>query len=264
MPFRSDGPLATFEDAQWTADAMAFDHDAPVSVQPAMYGSVWDGDSRPRDANVVSPIQPVDGTLQLTPDRYWGELSAVYDSVVELRFHGCYGMRYIEEPWDWYPESEVTYHPTTEFRDRFGGREQLVTLYAMATRQADALSEYLCLYRVLESADGSNGKHFAQEHIGEILRRDFGELRVFGIDSESWTNAFRLYQHRARLEVGRLQADEVDIPSYLYSLRNSLAHGKHNTLTSGNLGEVERVGRALPMVKLLARLAVEGEVLPLL
>lgn len=72
-------------------------------------------------------------------------------------------------------------------------------MYAMATRQADILSEYLCLYRILEAADRENGKTFAASALPDLGDRDFGVLRIvgFGDKYETATNAFSVYMDRA-------------------------------------------------------------------
>ena len=58
--------------------------------------------------------------------------------------------------------------------DHAGITERL-GLYAMAARQVDPLSEYICLWRVLESADGRNGKQFATTALDQLATFDFGE-----------------------------------------------------------------------------------------
>jgi hypothetical protein len=54
---------------------------------------------------------------------------------------------------------------------------------------------------------------------------------------------------------------EVDVPQYLYRIRNQIAHGKHRVLAGGSGRFFEDVAWALPVVKLLARVAIE-ETLP--
>jgi hypothetical protein len=129
----------------------------------------------------------------------------------------------------------------------------------MAARQPDLLSEYLCLYRLLEAADGKNGKTFASEHLSSIGTKDFGELRVIVEPLEGQeVNAFDVYRSRTDEELQRLAADGVsDVPAYLYMIRNCLAHGKHDILTSSDPARFEDAARALPIIKLLARIAVE-------
>src|SRR5690606_9777270 len=90
---------------------------------------------------------------------YWDSLSIAYTATAELRFGESYVLRYNEEP----------DAPGLDFAQRFAGREEAVSLYAMAARQADVLAEYLCLYRVLEYADGQNGRSFAAAELPDLL-----------------------------------------------------------------------------------------------
>jgi len=45
----------------------------------------------------------------------------------------------------------------------------------MAARQPDPPSEYLCMYRVLQAADKTNGTAFAAANLPLINSHDFGE-----------------------------------------------------------------------------------------
>ena len=77
-------------------------------------------------------------------------------------------------------------------------------------------------------------------------------------DHRPGVNAFAVYKSRALTELARLGAEGVDdLPAYLYAIRNSLAHGKHGVLTERHQVNSVEAGRALPIVKLLARLAIE-------
>lgn len=243
------GPLATMDDALWLADVFAFDHDAPVGIQPA-YDGEWPN-MVPMDPAGVPTVVPVQPPGPVDSFYYWQNLNTSYGSAAEMRFNGSYVIRY---------DDDDDGSPSTDFAARFRGREDLVGLYAMAARQAEILSEYLCLYRVLEAADGSNGKTFATSALGDIPIRDFGDLRIIGMDSSYGTgvNAFEQYRSKAVAELARLATEGVtDVPAYLYRIRNSLAHGKRNTLHARRREGFERAVRALPVVKLLARLAVE-------
>lgn len=242
-----DGPLATLEDALWLADVLAYDHDAPVGVSPAMEGLFPDARTRdPAAEPLAQPIHPLTGGWALV---YWQALNGAYGAAADLRFNGSYVVRYDDE------EDA----PATDFSLRFAGREELVGLYAMAARQADLLSEYLCLYRVLEAADTGNGTAFASEALSRLATTDFGVLKVIGIDGRYDTapNAFEVYKQHALDEIAALAEDGQTAPTYLYGIRNSIAHGKHNILTGPSGERFERAGRALPVVKLLARMAVE-------
>jgi hypothetical protein len=130
---------------------------------------------------------------------YFKEQLTAFAMVAEMRFGESYCLRYN-------PDDQQS--PSTDFDSRFAGREKLVALYAMGARQADLLSEYVCLYRVLEAADGANGVTFIKQHLGGIQSRDFGYLGVAPVplSGGKWTNAFAVYRRRAIREVARLRA----------------------------------------------------------
>lgn len=132
----------------------------------------------------------------------------------------------------------------------------------MASRQADLLSEFMCLYRVVEAADGTNGTAFLTVHVRDLASHDFGALRVIRQRStRGWVNAFSVYRRRAHQHFRRLQASGIssdeEVARSLKDLRNALAHGMHGTLVSDYGSQMGEVAAALPLVKLLARMAVE-------
>lgn len=243
-------PPATLEDARWLADVLAFDHDAPVGLAPA-----WRGDPpnmTPADPAAHPVIQPICPFSQAMTKWYWDSLNMSFGAAAELRFNGSYVIRYDDD----------ARAPSTDFSARFVGREQWVALYAMAARQPDPLSEYLCMYRVLEAADNGNGKAFSAATLPLIGSRDFGELEVIVdvLEDVPGVNAFEIYKQRALAELDRLKNGGVnDVPAYLYAIRNSLAHGRHRILADRHHDRSVGAGRALPIVKLLARMAIEPE-----
>ena len=249
LPTNGRAP-ATIDDARWLADAFAFDHDAPVGIWPA-----WEGDwptAKPKDKAAHPVIQPVIPFEKQFTSWYWEHINMGYVAAAELRFNGSLVLRYDGEP----------NAPSTNFSARFRGREEQVGLYAMAVRQPDPLAEYLCLYRVLESADRANGKAFIRSNLAAIWDHDFGELTVISDTAEvrdgPGLNVFDVYMERAKEEIGRLSAaGTTDHATYLYEIRNALAHGKHRVLTARHVERAEDAGRALAIVKLLARIAVE-------
>lgn len=157
LPSEDGSHRATLEDAVWIADCIAFDHDAPIGVRPAAQNTA-----------IQFPYEPIhgytgsDGSLA-----YFDNLHSSYLAAADARFGDSYCLRYGENG---------AVPPRTDFLARFAGREQQLALYAMATRQADVLAEYLCLYRVLEAADQLNGLTFATDKVGSILDRDYGEF----------------------------------------------------------------------------------------
>lgn len=251
LPNSPGAPVVTMDEATWLADALAFDHDAPVGVRPAVTG-VWPH-AEPKDPAATPPSQPVEPLDGPLVTWYWDALQTTYGAAAELRFNASYVIRYESD----FPD------PGTNFSERFSGREVLVSLYAMAARQADILAEYLCLYRILEAVDGGNGTDFASAELSNLLESDFGLLRVvhdIRLNGGSlWTSVFDLYKHRSRVELSRLATEGIDdVPQHLYRIRNSLAHGKTDVLVGGHGSGFETAARALPIVKLLARVAVEA------
>lgn len=243
LPMDEDGALASLEDAVWLADCFAFDHDAPVGVRP----SAWNTEAR----FPYEPVHPLPG--EDSAHWYFDTLATAYFAAAEARFGDSYCLRYDDE------EGSA---PGTDFSRRFASRGHRLALYAMATRQADILTEYLCLYRILEAADGANGVEFTSRHLIAILSRDFGVLRVIPHGRpEAATNAFEVFRHRAALHLEALRSrgmvSDEEVAEHLYAIRNTLAHGRRDPRVGDFGTSVEEVARALPIVKLLARIAVE-------
>jgi hypothetical protein len=247
LPLNGNSP-ATLEDARWLADVFAFDHDAPVGISPA-----WQGEPAnliPIDAAAHPVIQPVCPFPESMTKWYWESLNMSLGAAADLRFNGSYVIRYEDE----------ARAPSTDFSSRFAGREQWVALYAMAARQPDPLSEYLCMYRVLEAADHGNGKGFSAANLPLIGGHDFGHLKLIAdvLEDVPAVDGFEIYKRRALTELRRLKDAGVnDVPSYLYRIRNSLAHGRRGILTDRHHDRSIAAGHALPIVKLLARIAIE-------
>lgn len=146
-----------------------------------------------------------------------------------------------------------------KLRRRFAGVEEPLGLYAMATRQVEMLSEYLCLYRVLEWVEKDNGLSYAQRHLGTVMVHEYGELWSYGHGGDRRRNIFEMYRARSRKRLGELRArgmTDRDIAVHLYKIRNSVAHGKSKFMLdrTANLAEI---GRDLVILKLLARLVIE-------
>jgi hypothetical protein len=140
------------------------------------------------------PISPTPGLIAAT--WYYQDVALGHDAAAEIRFGESYVLRYDDDRGS----------PRTDFSKRFAGRENLVNLYAMASRQADLLSEFLCLYRVVEAADGSNGTSFLTARLADVPSHSFGTLRVIRPrSSRGWVNAFTVYRRRARRHLDFLQ-----------------------------------------------------------
>jgi hypothetical protein len=246
FPMTPGGTTATVDDAMWLADVIAFDHDAPVGIHPASGGP----GAPPKDPDGLPQTQPVHPYADDLTTWYWDDISRAQGAAAELRFNDSYVLRY---------EDDEPRAPRRDFSTRFDGREQLVSMYAMAARQADPLSEYLCLYRILEAADSANGMRYAADLLPTFLAHDYGDLVIVdSIWAEAMTHVFEAYKFRAKMELATLQAQGVDdVPEHLYRIRNSLAHGRTDVLTGSFGSSYNAALRALPIIKLLARTVVE-------
>jgi hypothetical protein len=131
----------------------------------------------------------------------------------------------------------------------------------MDTRQVDVLSEYLCPYRVLEWADQGNGKSCIEAWLGSVNTYDFGVLNAWPLFSEAPLDVFRIYANRAAARLETLAHQGVSseqVPSHLYFVRNGLAHGKSRFVVNDFGADVVSVADDISIVKLLARMVVEG------
>jgi hypothetical protein len=147
------------------------------------------------------------------------------------------------------------------FSKRFSGLEEPLSMYAMATRQVDWMSEYLCLYRVLEWVKKDNGKPFISAHLGDVETYDFGALCAHSWMTDDAVDVFGEYRSRAWARITALRhqgRSDVDIAEHLYAIRNGLAHGKGNFLVADFGADVATVAEDLPIVKLLSRMVVDG------
>jgi len=124
LPPRPGDPPATVDDALWLADAIAFDHDAPVGVRPAVDGP-WPAGT-PIDPDGLPPVQPAEPLTGSLFMWYWEALADAYNSAALLRFNASYAIRYGDDDSD----------PGTDFARRFEGREERLAMYAMATRRS--------------------------------------------------------------------------------------------------------------------------------
>lgn len=233
------GDTASFAEAVAFANCISYDHEVPTVVQPFGSGRT------PSYDPVGFPRAWVD------PGRSYSDaLVAAAEAAVDVRFTDALDFRYPEKV------------SLTEFSHRFSGRAEPLAMYGMALRQVDLLTEYFCLYRICEWADGNNGVSFINDNVDAIATHDFGELRMnyLTLSSEvSSLNVFETYRERAvgRLEVLRTSGVE-DIGKYLYGYRNGLAHGKTDLLVQDFGANVDAVATELPLLRLVCRLAIGG------
>jgi hypothetical protein len=243
IPFSASGDNPVpFPDVMFLANCISFDHDMATVVRPMAHTDA--ADTPPVEPVVRYPTMPHAGLA------YFDALESALAMASTFRFGDVLELRYYED------EPQLT-----KFSDRLADQEDALALYAMATRQVDILSEYLCLYRVLESVHHDNGKSVIVSTLDDIATYDFGVLYTHDAATGRGPNVFDVYKKRAadRLQEWRSHGkSDDDIARELYGIRNGLAHGKTDVVVD-DFGEgVSTVGQALPVVKLLARMVVEG------
>ncbi|WP_328762553.1 methylamine utilization protein MauJ [Streptomyces sp. NBC_00272] len=222
------------------ADCLAFDHDCPTTVLP------YRMDTPP-------PYEAIGHWREWEdPLPYYREaLEAAIEQAHRIRYTDGLTLRYA-------PEGD----PLTRFEDRFERRQEALSLYTTAIRQVDFLSEYLSLYRVLEWPGKDNGKKFTEANLDELPDYDFGTLRMvepgYPLNhTEEPVDVFETLRERALGRIEALRTADIDVPAHLYALRNGLAHGKQDLILNDLGPSVDAVAADLPVVKLLARMAVE-------
>lgn len=242
VPFRRDfcDPVP-FDEVLFLSNCIAFDHDMPTFVQPTVHA--------PTSDPPIVPLVPSPGRADET--LYYQSLGTALSQAVDIRL-GLHGlvMRYDED------DAPLL----TRFEERFADRSEVLGLYAMATRQVDVLSEYLCLYRVLEAPGHDDGKPFVASHLSQLETYDFGSLAASEFPGSS-VDVFDIYRRRALDRLAGLRRTlpaDTGVAEHLYKRRNSLAHGKSKVLVEDFGDAVASVAAEVPIVKLLARMAVEG------
>lgn len=240
VAFRKDGRTHTLEEVTFLADCVSFDHDTPTVVRPS-------AGTRAAKSPPVQTLFPYRSREDETLG-YYGTVESTLAEASDLRLgDGSPALRYLEYP------------KLLKLHERFAGVQEALALYAMATRQVEVLSEYLCLYRVLEWARKDNAISYTEAHLKALSTYDFGNLWAHRYRSERRWNILGLYRRRAlrRLVVLRTRCvSDHNVAVHLYAIRNSLAHGK-SRFSLDRPADLAEVGRDLPIVKLLARMVVE-------
>jgi hypothetical protein len=238
FPLREGDPPASFHDVLFIANCLAFDHDLPIFVRPAR-------DNPAFAVPLVPPVVPEPG-----PDPgqfYWSALSEGIAMVAELRVGaGSVLLRY-----------EAEGHPLSRFTNRFGSRQEALGLYAMAARQIDPFTEYLCLYRVIEWAGGGRAEAWIERRLNDLGTYDFGECFVRLDMTREYGDVFETWRERALARVAEIDKPARRVAEELSANRNAIAHGSFRVKHHDFGASMTAIGADLAVVKLLARMAVE-------
>jgi hypothetical protein len=256
------------ESVAWNyADCIAYEHDIPVIVLPTRgdferfgYRYAHSGRSTPEvqyitnlNGGTARSTLPSLSAKETVKRSYCEKLCSILESVREIRQGPFTFVHFRHES----QERTLDLAYTAKYAPVF----QEIHLYSVALRQADSLSEFLCYYRVIESATHSNGKDWIASSLGALASHDFGRIGIahhqLARRSRNLLSIWRLRALR-RLSVLRQRfGSPTEIARYLYHTnRCGIAHGKAIVRADITPSYFEIV-RDTYVLKLLARLVID-------
>lgn len=260
-------PQPTESAAWYYADCIAFEHDIPVIVLPTRgdfdrfgYRFAHSGQTTPR---IVHGIDMSSGhaiarslsgmsARRAVKEYYCESLCAILENVREIRQGPLTFVRFRHDS-----ESGTVNLPYTAM---YRPVAQEVHLYAVALRQADTLSEFLCYYRVIESATASNGRDWIASSLDDLPRHDFGYIAIAHELVDHPRNLLSIWRRRALRRLSDLRnryGPAAKIAQYLYNTtRCGIAHGRQIVRADITPSYFEVV-RDTCLLKVLARLAID-------
>jgi hypothetical protein len=256
--------------AWYYADCIAFEHDIPVIVLPNRsdferfgYRYAVGGPARSKQeyvgrdesGQIIKRTVRAQSAKDAVRNFYTEQLCSIFSEVREIRQgpltyvlfrHGTSGAR-LDLP----------------YSNTYSSAIQEVHLYAVALRQADALSEFLCYYRVIESATNSNGVDWVSRALNRLASHNFGRIEIGRMPEPGSRNLVAIWRRRALMRLlilGQQYGSSVDIAKYLYQTnRCGIAHGRRIVRADITPSYFEVV-RDTYILKLLARLAIDEKV----
>jgi hypothetical protein len=251
LPLTEDVSIS-YRDVLFYADCFSYEHEIPVLAYP-------------RKSQIEVDFLLDKRGKRITRDIYLQELMAAMESINLLRF-GPVG--YVEFRYDTSGYLPSLQKPIVrlDYTRKYKLAAKQIHLYSFALRQLDPMSEYLCYYRALESASGSNGLKWLEENLGRLESVQFGVLPASGdphvTHRRRRKNLFALLSRRAvtRLKDLSNEMSHAQIAERLYRTnRCGIAHGRsiRRADFSTDFNEVYLDGF---VIKLSARLAIEDRV----
>ena len=135
-------------------------------------------------------------------------------------------------------------------------------LYSSSLRQADFLSEYLCLYRVIESATNSNGKAWIEDALDRALNYRYAKITIASnapvFTKRNLISVFKRRYSSRHKQLKKSFNSNKEIAKYLYNInRCGIAHGKRAIVSPIYGFSYFEIVKDISILKLLARLAIE-------
>jgi len=242
VPIRpGGGPAPTIDDVLFLADCISFDHDLPTVVRPS--AEAYADGGRPSGSLLPGPAASA-GLW------YSDVLPEAQELAAEMRLGAPVALRYSEGE-----------RSLVQFETRFAGLTEALGFYAMALRELDEPGEFLGLYRVLAWADGGDGRSFVATHLKSVAEFDFGVLRTQPIRNGAAMDVFERYRKLALARLGAFRSygmSDSEIADHLLGIRIDLARSGSAPGPNAVGAVVSGVAHDLPVVKLLARIALDS------
>jgi len=247
----TDDIVLSFEDALFYADCFAYEHEIPVIPHPR------------KDTWQIEFLVSRQGKKE-SRDTFIREMCTVLECVHWLRL-GPLG--YVEFRHDGRRHGFSSKGPRIRLRytQRYGPARREIHLYSMALRQIDPLSDYLCFYRVIESASASNGRKWLERNLVRLAKSKFGMLPA-GDDFAVRKRRINLFTVLRRRAVSRLEqllnrfGTCAEVAEKLYRTnRCGIAHGE-SIRRSDFSTDFTDVYMDCFVVRLMARLAIKDKI----
>jgi hypothetical protein len=245
----TDNVVIDYSDALFYADCFAYEHEIPVLPLPK------------RRRIPISFLIDKQG-LKIDQNTYFHALSMALESVNAMRLGP---LAYVEFRHD---NSRYLSHPDEpalclNYQRKYSITMQEIHLYSMALRQIDPFSEFLCLYRVIESASQSNGVDWIQQNLPRVESAKFGMLAAGGENYKSRRkiNLFTVLKRFAVSHLRKLRKSMSysDIAKRIYHVnRCGIAHGRKIRWVDFAV-DFNEVYLDSFILRILARLAIEDK-----
>lgn len=160
----------SFDEVVFYTDYLAYSHEIPAFVRPSKERALTHPIERER-ANFINTT-------------YYESLRTAYEIINSLRLGP---LAYVYFRW---PGFQETIH--LPIATKYAHISKEISLYSMALRQLDPLSEFLNYYRIIESVSGNNGKDWILANISRLETHNFGFLEFEIIGEE------RVFRHQRR------------------------------------------------------------------
>jgi hypothetical protein len=245
----TDDITISYEDALFYADCFAYEHEIPVIAYPKKWQIEIEFllDKRCRRDTRKTYLQDLVGALENIISTRFGPLGFVDFRTDILK----------------YPSKTGKPFACLSYSEKYKFVSKEIHLYSFALRQIDPLAEFLCYYRVIESASKSNGLNWLEQNLGRLKFVRFGMLPAGQADNnrKRSINLFTALRHRAAIRMRELlktMTYEDVAKRFYYTNRCGIAHG-HSIRRADFSTDFREVYLDCFVIKIMARLIIEDK-----